>query len=185
MPGATSRKGPYFDFVLSRMNPSAASRVNSPIGNPVVPNGYLNGYLDPYGIPYAYFSTSGSNNYDPSYAWAPPPGAPTPDYAPNTPTASPSVFLMRPYQELNGKGINAGRIQIISAGKNKKFGPGTTGDFAPATGLVVTLRWVPGQKYYMLDASKDIKAGPDNGDGIGGDDLANFNGGAQLGASGT
>ena len=39
----------------------------------------------------------------------------------------------------------------------------------------------------MLDYSKDIKTTPlpiDNGGGIGGDDLANFNGGAQLGVTG-
>ena len=170
-PTATSRKGPYFDFVVNRLNPSTDPK-------------FLDGYLDPYGTPYAYFSASGSTSYDPSYAWAPP-GVVNTDYAPNTPTAAPTLYLMRPYQDSTGKAINAGRIQIISAGKNKKFGPGTTGDFT-AAGLVVTLRWVPGQKYYMLDATKDVQPGPplDNGNGIGGDDLANFNGGAQLGASG-
>ena len=59
-----------------------------------------------------------------------------------------------------------------------------------AAGLVVTRRWVPGQAYYMLDASPDLTPKPplpgpyDNGNGIGGDDLANFNGGAQLGVTG-
>ena len=50
--------------------------------------------------------------------------------------------------------VNSGTVQIISAGANKTFGPGGTG-------------WTPGSGLYSSA-------------GIGGDDMANFNGGAQL-----
>ena len=161
---ATSRKGPYFDFVVSRLDPSVLTRVNTLIGTPDVPNGYLNGYLDPYGTPYAYFSTFSGPNYNLTYAWMPPaPVAPSPAYA----------NPMRAYQDPSGKWINPGRMQIISAGKNKRFGPGTVVVPGPPVTYVF---WVPMGPGYMMDSA------PPNGDG--GDDLANFNGGAQLGASG-
>ncbi len=146
---ATSRKGPFFDFVVSRMNPSTDPK-------------FLDGYLDPYGTPYAYFSTFSGPGYNLGYAWAPP-----------VPSGPAYVNPMRAYQDPSGKWINPGRMQIISAGKNKRFGPGTVVVPGPP---VTYVYWVPMGAGYMMDANAP------NGDG--GDDLANFNGSAQLGASG-
>ena len=153
---ATSKKGPYFDFVASRMNPAPTAVPN--VSDPK----FLDGYLDPYGTPYAYFSTFSGTNYNLAYAWAPP-----------VPAGPAYANPMRAYQDPSGKWINPGRMQIISAGKNKRFGPGTVVVPGPP---VTYVYWVPMGIGYIMDA-----AAP-NGDG--GDDLANFNGGFQLGASG-
>ena len=166
--GATSKKGPYFDFVVSRMDPSVVTRVNTLTGRPDVANGYLNGYLDPYGTPYAYFSTASANNYDLNYGWVPP-------LAGTVSAANPAyVNPVRAYQEVGGKPINSGRVQIISAGRNKRFGPGTV--YVPGPPASYLYWRSPTMTGYQLDAAAPA--------GDGGDDLANFNGGAQLGVVG-
>ena len=163
--GTTSTKPPYYEFKNSRMDPSILTRVNSLIGTPDVPNGYLNGYLDPYGTPYAYFSTFTGVNYNSKYAWQPP--VVTPAYSlPMRAFQVPKVSNSDP-----DKWVNSGRVQIVSAGKNKRFGPGTIDK-----GIPPNTYWVPGGIGYALDAAVP------NGDG--GDDLANFNAGAQLGVTG-
>ncbi len=156
--GATSKKGPYYDFVASRLNTTGTGTL-------------LNAYLDPYGTPYAYFSTAGGTNYRLDYAWT----LPTPANPPYTVSPAPATTaVMRAYQDASGKWVNAGGTQIISAGRNKRFGRGTVA--TAGTPLVVSSTWSPGGTGYQLDG------GPTTGDG--GDDLANFNGGSQLGVTG-
>jgi len=169
--GATSIKGPYFEFATNRMNPDLTTRVNTTLlaPKPDVVNGYLNTYLDPYGTPYAYFSTFTATGYElTTYGYVPPlPGPVT--------TLNPAyVNPMRAYFESANKPINAGRCQIISAGKNKRFGSGTVVVTGPPVSYTY---WSAGAAGYSMDS------GPPGGDG--GDDLTNFNGGAQLGAIGS
>ena len=64
--------------------------------------------------------------------------------------------LLTPYTNAAGKPINGDSVQIISAGANKLFGPGWA--------------WTPGSGGY--EPGRD-----------GADDMANFNGGAQLGVN--
>ena len=63
---------------------------------------------------------------------------------------------LTPYTNAAGKPINGDSVQIISAGANKLFGPGWA--------------WTPGSGGY--EPGRD-----------GADDMANFNGGAQLGVN--
>ena len=175
--GATSPKAPYYDFTSSRMN-----------STPTTPINLLNAYLDSYGTPYAYISTFTSANYSLDYGWVLPtpsddayPDSPSPILAnPAPPGANNSV--LRAYQESAGRWINAGRIQIISAGKNKRFGPGTVATLtgSPAT-YKATVYWNPGGPRYALDGSSKLAQGCI---GDGGDDLANFNNSLQLGVPG-
>ena len=108
-----------------------------------------NEYLDTWGTPYAYFSTGRSDRYDI--------------------LASQTIggVLMRPFQDSTKKWVNAGGVQIISAGPNQVHGPGSQYTAGPPALLVP---WVPETAPY----------GP--GD-AGEDDIANFNGGLQLGSS--
>jgi prepilin-type N-terminal cleavage/methylation domain-containing protein len=91
--------------------------------------------LDPYGIPYAYFSYDATVNNYPNLPWATTQGT------------------VNAYQG-GGKYLNPKGFQIISAGKNQRFGPGGN-------------TWTPGENAYS-------PSGP------GGDDLTNFNGGPLL-----
>ena len=86
-------------------------------------------FRDPWGIPFAYFRSLNGNDY------------------------SGAVFGTTACQQ-GGRFVNQNSVQIISAGANKRFGPGGN--------------WTPGAGAYAL-----------GGDGY--DDLANFNQGAQLG----
>jgi hypothetical protein len=80
-------------------------------------------FLDPWGTPYAYMTTRNANS----------------DYY--------SDERLQPFTNADGKFLNPRSFQIISAGKNKTFGPGG--------------QWVPGEKPYSPDSD-------------GGDDLSNF-----------
>ena len=108
-----------------------------------------NEYLDTWGTPYAFFSSGRSDRYDI--------------------LASQTIggVLMRPFQDSTKKWVNAGGVQIISAGPNQLHGPGSQYTAGPPALLVP---WVPETAPY----------GP--GD-AGEDDIANFNGGLQLGSS--
>jgi prepilin-type N-terminal cleavage/methylation domain-containing protein len=137
--GALSAKGPYYDFPTARIDPSA---------NAV----YKGGFLDPYGVPYAFFSSGGSRAYT-SRAWVPPAPEDGPAYS------GPVTY----YKETSGQPVNMTGIQIISAGKDGRFGLGGA--------------WTPGAAGYTAGGV------PPASDGA--DDLANFNGGSVLGVSGS
>jgi hypothetical protein len=89
--------------------------------------------LDPYGTPYAYFSFDQYLNTYPDRPWPTPRGP------------------VSAYKDGNGKYLQPRGFQVISAGKNQRFGPG--GGF-----------WTPNAGVYAPG-------------GRGGDDLANFNAG--------
>ena len=89
-------------------------------------------FSDPWGTPYIYFRSLSGNDYTGTFG-----------------TTS-------PYQESASRFANQNSVQIISAGRNKEFGPGGS--------------WTPGGTGYT-DAD------------VGADDLANFNQGAELGVS--
>jgi len=144
----TSRKGPYFEFVESRIDLDPADR-------PTVADGkrYRNGYKDVYGVPYAFFSSGGSEIYS-LIAWV----GPTIPQIGATGSIAPlqSQLAAAGPPVRNAKFVNSGRVQVISAGRNRKFGLGAL--------------WVAGGAGYVIDGSD------------GGDDLGNFNNGLQLGA---
>jgi prepilin-type N-terminal cleavage/methylation domain-containing protein len=124
------RKGPYYSFESPRLQAG--------------PGGFLQ-YLDPYGTPYAYFSSGKAANGYNAYAGAPSTW-PSPSYASPPSPAFPSFdcpslfwtdpatgknYEIQPYYQLSGTGgtttlkyYNADTFQIISAGKDQKFGPG-------------------------------------------------------------
>ncbi|MGL6076443.1 MAG: type II secretion system protein [Fimbriiglobus sp.] len=155
---ATSRKGPYVDFTQTQLITDTADLTT-----------YYS-LKDAFGTPYAYFSSNSSPNYNLAYGWQPPTPGSGPAYVSNSPAG---VYVVRALQESTGKWVNPSKVQIISAGQNKRFGPGTVG--SNTLPLTVVTRWVPGQGNYILDGGAPI--------GDGGDDIANFNNGGQLGVS--
>jgi len=112
-------KGPFFDFKPER-----------------VVNGQ---FLDPYGTPYIFFGSKNGNDYDAFGIYA---GGVIPGFMVDGGWGGVS-----PFKGLDGKYINPNGFQIISAGKNKQFGPGGAFD--------------PGVNNYSPGAP-------------GGDDLSNF-----------
>lgn len=108
-------------------------------------------YLDYFGTPYAYIASTGPSGY---------------------PTAPLSITFdgntygpVTPYIHAAGKFVNPEGVQIISAGEDQLFGPGS---FPPPSGTPTP--WVPGNGEY----------GPGQ---PGDDDVANFNNGTILGSS--
>lgn len=115
------RKGPYFDFVSSRLQAR--------------PNGFFR-YLDqwndpksPNAMPYLYFSTYGSDN---SYHMPPPIGP-----AGSTGDAPPRVNVLPYFESATPlRFTNPSSFQIISAGKDGVFGPGgAAGPWTPSAGV--------------------------------------------------
>jgi len=101
--GGTERIGPFFDFPGNRFNAN-------------------NEFLDPYQTPYAYFSSTFGNDYPAaSYSYSFPAGDPL---AGQTTSVS-------PYNS-GGRNVNQRGCQVISAGKDRFFGPG--GNWTPGTG---------------------------------------------------
>lgn len=92
-------------------------------------------FLDPWGTPYIYFSAKNGNDYNYTSIY------------PSPYTATGGYNSVNPYQETASKYVKSHSYQIISAGPDKKFGPG---------GL-----YVPGSGAYAQGQ-------------VGGDDLANF-----------
>jgi hypothetical protein len=160
--------------------------------------------VDPWDTPYAYFASNGVN-YDArvqfpwvatggnqQFAW--PAGAPlsTPvslEVAANTaytyaiganPFGGEPSYAAHPYGTGAGAGpvtpitwTNPNRFQIISAGPDQGFGAGSY--IATTSPAVAWQPWANGRNEY-------ISGGTGN---VGYDDIANFNGGAQLGEPGT
>ena len=120
----TTKKGPYFVFEENRLDRTT--------GTNGVPQ-----FIDPWGTPYIYFRSLSGNDYTGSF-----------------PTTTSPTGKVDPYQESASRFANQQTVQIISAGRDKKFGPGGS--------------WTPGVSPYT------------DGD-VGADDLANFNQGAELG----
>lgn len=89
------RLGPFYDFKTTRLTAGPSSA-------------YFQ-YLDPWGTPYAYFGAYSSNNYDASHA-----------EAFSTKEGSTTVG---PYGS-SSNWINPKTYQIISAGRNLRFGAG-------------------------------------------------------------
>jgi type II secretory pathway pseudopilin PulG len=169
---ASNKKGPYFEFQSGRLLQTTS-----------IPR-----YADPWGVPYAYFSANaGSDNYDPraQFPWptdpAPNVGGPPPPALPSaitfptgfTKEASEGSFIAHPYRGANGKWLNPGKVQIISAGEDQAFGAGS---YRFGTGANDIRAWVPG-----APGTEYISSG---GVTVGYDDIANFNGGANLGETG-
>ena len=97
------RNGPFYEFRSNRLVPVNAN----PNVNPFVR------HLDSYGTPFVYFGATSPNNYDPTHAH----------------------LGVDPYAEAGSnptKWLNPNTFQIISAGKNRAFGPG--GNWAVAQG---------------------------------------------------
>jgi prepilin-type N-terminal cleavage/methylation domain-containing protein len=167
---ASNRKGPYFEFQASRLLPSGG----------LVPR-----YADPWGVPYAYFSSNaGNDSYDPrvQFPWVVDPApanyiyTPTPmqypaGFAQEQPAAG--SFVAHPYRGANGKWLNPGKYQIISAGPDQAFGAGS---FKMGPTLNDVRPWIPG-----APGTEYISSGGAN---FGYDDIANFNGGTNLGETG-
>ena len=97
-------------------------------------------YNDPLGTAYVYFGSTAGQKY-----------GPLSPANPNYTGTSPSGVV--PYTNSAGKPFNVGGVQIISAGANKRFGPGGN--------------WTPGSGQYAAETD-------------GADDTANFNGGNTL-----
>jgi type II secretory pathway pseudopilin PulG len=166
---ASNKKGPYFDFQANRL-----------VGGR---------YLDPWGVPYAYFSSNaGNDTYDPraQFPWAADPAPET--YAPAlesiaalAPEATETTFRVHPYRAANGKWLNPGKFQIISAGPDQRFGAGS---YVVSAGPPAVIRdWTPGAPgTEYLSTNNDPVAGVNVNFGY--DDLANFNGGSNLGETG-
>jgi len=139
MPNATSNGNQCLGFSTNPTNPTQAggqrmgpyyqfksSRLSTG------PSGIFFVYSDPYGIPFAYFGlTGGRNSYDPTDTYA----------------------GMTPYVQPNGTYLKPDRYQIISAGKDKLFGPGGTWD--PSTGSQAT-----GTRDNLTNFSRSILGGP-------------------------
>jgi hypothetical protein len=157
-PNGNTKLGPWYDFQEARFT--------------VNPSNSLPWYSDPWGNPYAFFSCGSGDTYAPlqfplSTAMGGP-GTLTNSKGVNTNT------FTTPYRS-GSRWINPGGVQIISAGTNGAarkspmgFGPGSVN----VTASPVTFAdWSPGVGRYAAETAGE-------------DDLANFNNGAQLGASG-
>ncbi len=139
-PAGTAKKGPYMDFDINRVV------VVKPVVSPS-PD-----YLDTWGTPYAFFSTGRSDKYVTNF------------FLPFTTSKGTPLQVRAFCTDSTPKWVNPGGVQIISAGPNQFFGPGTE---LASSGLSP---WVPEKSPY----------GPgDDGE----DDIANFNNGLQLGSS--
>jgi hypothetical protein len=170
---ASNKKGPYFEFQSSRL-----------LATTSIPR-----YADPWGVPYAYFSSNaGNDTYDPraQFPWltagvnAPDLYAATPEsIAAVAPEATEPSFIAHPYRGANKKWLNPGKFQIISAGPDQRFGAGSPRVTAPSPTTGDGIRdWTPGAPgtEYMSTAGGGVVFGYD--------DIANFNGGANLGETG-
>lgn len=157
IPAGNTKKGPFFDFPAARVVVPESATNYPKLNN--LPN-----FLDPWGVPYAYFA-AGGDNYDGRLFF--PFGSTAADL-----TAASNVYAgsngMRPVR-MGNKWTNPGKCQIVSAGPNQRFGPGSF-----ATQTTPTL--------VFLDIQPGKTAGyseKDNGE----DDIANFNEGSPLGTS--
>jgi hypothetical protein len=106
-------------------------------------------YLDPWGTPYAYFSSKYGNDY---VNWQ------------SQGVAFPGGSIVRPYKDSATKYSNQGLFQIICAGPDKSFGPGTDQN---GNSL-----WTPALGFYSAKAPPGPPTPANNNWGW--DDLSNF-----------
>jgi hypothetical protein len=176
VPQGNNKNGPYYEFRSNRQYDGAT--------------GVWDGrFRDPWGTPYAYFSAINADNYhDPrglvgtprllvaKFPWdTSTPILATDVYDPQTDplptkTAHPLATSITP-AALLVKWANPGRVQIVSAGRDLKFGPGTYPQATPILTFAMTNTWKAGQNSYGTAEPGD-------------DDLANFNDGNVLGTPG-
>jgi type II secretory pathway pseudopilin PulG len=145
---ATTAKGPFFDFPMTRMDAQGH-------------------FLDPYGQPYYYFSSKFGNDY--AY-W----GAVYSNLFNNAqPNQYPTFNVlggygyMNPHVGLDGKYVEANGYQIISAGK----------DQTPSYGGLPNLpasKWDPNSLWPGGGAYKINRTDVPGKDGGGNDDISNF-----------
>jgi type II secretory pathway pseudopilin PulG len=110
--GASSRKGPYFDFPISRLQV---------LPNDKTANNPFPAFIDVYGTtPYLYFSASkAGNDYNVTYSTS----IPGPQVGQSLAGSS---FSVVPFQISSTRFANANGFQIIGAGKDGLFGNGGT-----------------------------------------------------------
>ncbi len=175
-PTGNSKIAPFYEF---------------PVGDQLVQVGTAaHRFHDHYGIPYAYFSSNTDNDrYDPrsQFPWAssgttrtfsgwPTPleialpvfdPATDPNIAPNATYPNgqgTKTNTAHPLRSPGGKWLAAGRVQIISAGRDKQFGFGSALlTLTPPVGSDGIIDYTPGSGNYQLKAPGD-------------DDLSNFSG---------
>jgi type II secretory pathway pseudopilin PulG len=157
--GATTVKGPYFDFKQDRLVPGIQLPAPYTLANNPAP-AYMDAFRSPanggLGTPYAYFgSSSPGGKYLAVPCWG---VMPFVEQANNPPTVPTGVVV---------KYLNQGTVQIICAGEDNKFGPG-----CPLVGTV--------QCIYQAGRSGSPYSAYAEGDD-GADDIGNFNSGNKLG----
>jgi len=143
-PGQGFSTNPSAPFTATTGNDQRVGPFLDPNANKLDAAGH---FTDPWGMPYAYMAFEQPLN---SYR--------TTGFTVTTPFTSSVV----PYKDASGKFIHLRGFQIVSAGKNKLFGPGGT-------------TWNPGVGPY--DQGGDDPTDTVNMRGWGGDDLSNFNAG--------
>lgn len=138
--GTGQLQSPFLDFPRNRIS----APTNSTVGE----------ILDPWGTPYVYFASRGSSGYQAfTFPWTNPDGEPSQV----APYVEPGSYTGR------AKFANQMSFQIISAGPDRRFGPGGVNGTNP-----IVSNWTPEQGQYVEGQA-------------GFDDLSNFSGGKQLG----
>jgi len=163
-----TRIGPFVDFPLTKFVVGApGNNFPPPQGSPPIPSTNAASLVDPWGTPYAYFTSIQGNDYFKIDAQnvVPNPGTlvttggnkpfQLPAFAVTTTLAGvTTTSIVAPYSTGSGSAAqyqNKKQVQIISAGRNRQFGPGGSG-------------WQTGN-----GTAYDPETG------AGGDDLSNFN----------
>ena len=172
VPLGNNKHGPFYEFKTSRQYDGATGVWDAR-------------FRDPWGTPYAYFNALNADNYHDArglqlnpqrflvakFPWdTSAPILATDTYDPMTdPLPTKTVHpLAVSIQGSVVKWVNPGRIQVISAGRDRIFGAGT---FQHATLPPTSFLWKAGQGTYGTAEPGD-------------DDLANFNDGNVLGTPG-
>ena len=192
----TSKKAPAYDFPAARLSSEAAGRVPCPNGIPRV--------TDAWGTPFAYFTASAGDSYDPRVQFpfltdldptsatlnGTYDGAVATNLANdlnNSTVVKVSTFTAHPYGS-NGKWLSPGKFQIISAGRDKLFGPGSFLQRGGPPGQLPTHVW--DAKNPQGGTTSAVYYGEGGGSATdpnslarGADDQSNFNGGSNLGTS--
>ena len=160
-PTGSAKKGPYYDFPAGRLAVPDKALTGYDSGNGL-PN-----FLDPWGVPYAYVAAAG-DTYDGRIFF--PFGSTFPGDLTTASATYSGGTGMRPIR-MGNKWVNPGKCQIVSAGPNRLFGPGTASASSTAASYSLANDIKPGQTagYSETDAGED--------------DIANFNEGSPLGTS--
>jgi hypothetical protein len=198
---AQTKRGPFFDFPGDRLVATEDAQTATP---PILTN-KLSQFVDPWGTPYAFFSASSGEAYDPRvpFPWTADPQTvnDTLTYNPEADTNAPAtanpkgpntVYAARSASKWH----NAGKFQIVSAGPNKRFGPGspivatataTAAGFPSGSKLLYPYTppgMQPGQYWQLLWEPGQIAQHPYYSEKTRGeDDIVNFNAGSNLGTS--